>query len=194
MNGKLLKERIEVLHKIIEGTYKDYFNPNTNQGQRGLYETVLGATIWYLPGGGALYSGKISAGALDSLATCPEETKLVEEHSFPRKIGGRFLYEKFRESEGNVTTQQLQDIFVSKLGKFNLVLKSENDGLKKYQRIENMDLGELSFLEFCETNLEAYTYSQAEIELKDFSLEKYRAFTTYKRRLRSGILDEEFIL
>ena len=83
MNGKLLKERIEVLHKIIEGTYKDYFNPNTNQGQRGLYETVLGATIWYLPGGGALYSGKISAGALDSLATCPEETKLVEEHSFP---------------------------------------------------------------------------------------------------------------
>ena len=68
----------EVLHKIVERTYEDYFDPITNKGQRGLFETVLGATIWYLPTGGNLYSGKISVAALNSLATAPEATKLVE--------------------------------------------------------------------------------------------------------------------
>ena len=194
MNNKLLKERIEVLHKIIEGTYEDYFDPSTNQGQRGLFETVLGATIWYLPSGGELYSGKISVAALNSLTTAPEATKLVEEHFFPRKIGGRFLYEKYRDSEGKLSKQQLQDIFVTKLGRYNLVLKSENDGLKKFQRIENMNLGDLSFLDFCETNLEANTYDKAGIELKDFSLEKYKEFKTYKRRLKNGFNDVEFQL
>ena len=153
MNEKLLKERVVVLHSILARTYKDYFNPNTNQGQRGLFETVIGATIWYLPGGGELFSRRISVQALRSLESNPKETKLVEEHSFPRKVGGRFLYEKFRETDGKITMQQLQDFFINKLGKFNLVLKSENDALKKYQKIENMNLGEHSFLEFCETNL-----------------------------------------
>ena len=194
MNEKLLKERIEVLHKIIAGTYEDYFDPTTNQGQRGLFETVLGATIWYLPTGGELYSGKISAAALNSLTTAPEQTKLVEEHFFPRKIGGRFLYEKFKNSQGKLTKEELQDIFVNKLGRYNLVLKSENDGLKKYQRIENMNLGGHSFLEFCETNLEADTYAQAGIELEDFSLEKYKEFKTFKRRLKNGFNDEKFEL
>ena len=194
MNEKLLIERIEVLHNIIERTYEDYFNTNTNQGQKGLFETIIGATIWYLPTGGDLYSGKISVAALNSLATCPKETKLVEEHFFPRKIGGRFLYEKYRDSEGKLSKQQLQDIFVTKLGRYNLVLKSENDGLKKYQRIENMNLGGLSFLEFCETNLEADTYAQAGIELEDFSLEKYKEFKTYKRRVKNGFNDAVFQL
>ena len=63
MNEKLLIERIEVLHNIIERTYEDYFNTNTNQGQKGLFETIIGATIWYLPTGGDLYSGKISVAA-----------------------------------------------------------------------------------------------------------------------------------
>ena len=95
MNEKLLKERVVVLHSILARTYKDYFNPNTNQGQRGLFETVIGATIWYLPGGGELFSRRISVQALRSLESNPKETKLVEEHSFPRKVGGRFFYEKF---------------------------------------------------------------------------------------------------
>ena len=192
MNEKLLKERVEVLHQIVAGTYEDYFNPNTNQGQRGLFETVVGAAIWYLPGGGELFSGKISVEALNSLASSPEETKLVEEHSFPRKVGGRFIYEKFRESDGKITMQQLHDFFVNKLGKFNLVLKSENDALKKYQKIENMNVGVYSFLEFCETNLEAYTYSQAGIELVDFPLEKYKEFKRYKSRLKKGFSDSNF--
>ena len=192
MNEKLLKERVVVLHSILARTYKDYFNPNTNQGQRGLFETVIGATIWYLPGGGELFSRRISVQALRSLESNPKETKLVEEHSFPRKVGGRFLYEKFRETDGKITMQQLQDFYVNKLGKFNLVLKSENDALKKYQKIENMNLGEHSFLEFCETNLEAHTYSQAGIELVDFPLEKYKEFKRYKSRLKKGFSDSNF--
>jgi hypothetical protein len=62
-NYKSLKERVEILHQIVAGTYEDYFNPNTNQGQRGFFETVVGSAIWYLPGGGELFSGKISVEA-----------------------------------------------------------------------------------------------------------------------------------
>ena len=57
-----------------------------------------------------------------------------------------------------------------------------------------MNLGGHSFLEFCETNLEADTYAQAGIELEDFSLEKYKEFKTYKRRLKNGFNDAEFFL
>ena len=194
MNEKLLNERIQVLHTIVKRTFKDYFDTDTNQGQKGLYETVIGATIWYLPGGDELFSGQISIEALNSIKSNPEETKLVEEHSFPRKIGGRFIYEKFKESNGQLSLYALKDLFLNRLGKFNLVLKSENDRLKKYQKIENMDLGNLSFLEFCQTNLEADTYSQADIQLTGFTVEKYKEFKRFKNKANKGIINEPFNL
>ncbi len=86
MNHELLDERILVLHQIIESTSEFYFNSNLNKGQTGLYDTIIGAALWYLPSGVELFSGKISKRALESLENNPMTTKLVEEHSFPRKM------------------------------------------------------------------------------------------------------------
>ena len=47
--------------------------------------------LCYLPSNMELYSVKINKAALDAITENPN-LKLVEEHSFNRKIAGRFLY------------------------------------------------------------------------------------------------------
>lgn len=189
MNIQLLNERAKVLHDILLSTHERYFHESMNQGQRGLYETIIGAGIWYLPSGPELYSGKISAAALESLRVDPAATKLVEEHSFPRKVGGQYLYELFRHHNGNFTEVQLVELFMTKLGKFNLVLKTENDSLKVFQKIENFPIGEEGFLNSI-ANIEAHAYSEAGIELCDFSVDKYKEFKAYKGKLKSKKVDK----
>ena len=184
MNSKLLEERVHVLYSIISSTHDRYFNPEINDGQRGLYETLLGACIWYLPGSDILYSGKISEAALESLKNNPVNTKLVEEHSFPRKVGGKYLYELFKLKNAEFTESDLIELYKAKLGKFNLVLKSENDNLKKWQKFKNTGLSENAFIEKVST-IEEYAYSKAEIKLCDFPIEKYKEFKKFKSKLKS---------
>jgi len=184
MNNKLLKERVLVLHDIISSTQAKYFSPDINEGQRGLYETLLGACIWYLPGGEVLYSGKISESALESLRNDPANTKLVEEHSFPRKLGGKYLYELYRHHKGAFTELDLINIYMNTLGKFNLVLKQENDKLKKWQKFKNTGLSEHDFLNTV-SKIEDIAYSKAEIKMCDFPFDKYTEFKNYKSKLAS---------
>ena len=184
MNNKLLKERVLVLHDIISSTQAKYFSPDINEGQRGLYETLLGAGIWYLPGNDALYSGRISEAALESLRSDPANTKLVEEHSFPRKVGGKYLFELFKQNNDGFTEAYLVDLYKTKLGKYNLVLKTENDKLKKWQKFKNTGLSEHDFLETV-TTIEDIAYSKAEIKMCDFPFEKYKEFKKYKSKLAS---------
>ncbi len=193
MNNKLLNERAKVLHDILYSTHKRYFHDSMNLGQKGLYETIIGAGIWYLPSSAELYSGKISKEALECLKLDPANTKLVEEHSFPRKVGGKYLYELFKHHNGDFTVTQLVDLFKNKLGKFNLVLKSENDRLKVFQKIENFTIGEEGFLKSIE-KIQDYAYSEAGIELCDFSVEKYKEFKSYKGKLRSKKTDKSKII
>ena len=168
MKNNLLEERVMVLHNIISSTHDRYFSADINEGQKGLYETLLGAGIWYLPSNDALYSGKISEAAWESLRSDPANTKLVEEHSFPRKVGGKYLIELYK----------------SKLGKYNLVLKYENDKLKKWQKFKNTGLSEHDFLETV-TTIEDIAYNKAEIKMCDFPFEKYKEFKKYKSKLAS---------
>ena len=149
-----------------------------------MYETILGACIWYLPSSDLLYSGKISEAAWASLKKDPANTKLVEEHSFPRKVGGKYLYELFKFKNTDFTESDLIDLYIAKLGKFNLVLKSENDKLKKWQKFKNTGLSENAFIEKVST-IEEYAYTKAEINLCDFPIEKYKEFKIYKSRLKS---------
>ncbi len=107
MKNNLLEERVMVLHNIISSTHDRYFSADINEGQKGLYETLLGAGIWYLPGNDALYSGRISEAALESLRNDPANTKLVEEHSFPRKVGGKYLFELFKQNPEGFTEEFL---------------------------------------------------------------------------------------
>lgn len=180
MNHELLDERILVLHQIIESTSEFYFNSGLNEGQTGLYDTIIGATLWYLPSGTELFSGKISKRALVSLEKNPLTTKLVEEHSFPRKIGGKYLYELHRVL-GKLTKDDIIEVYKEKLGKFNLVLKEENDALKKYQRLENISFEEGGFLNSV-ANIETDAYMMANIQLVDFHVERYKEFKKIKSK------------
>lgn len=184
MNHELLDERILVLHQIIESTSGFYFNSGLNEGQTGLYDTIIGAALWYLPSGTELFSGKISESALESLENNPLTTKLVEEHSFPRKIGGKYLYELHR-ALGKLTKDDIIEVYKEKLGKFNLVLKEENDALKKYQKLENIPYEEGGFLNSV-SDIELYAYRKANIQLLDFSLERYKEFKKMQSKINNS--------
>jgi len=180
MNHQLLEERAQVIIDLIRTTSETYFHPKTNEGQKGLYETLAGAGLWYLPSGLELYSGFISQEALECVEKIPTETKLVEEHSFPRKVGGRYLYEQYRERGEAFTKEYFLELYKSKLGKYNLVLKKENDKLKKFQKIKKGTSRE-EFLEVIE-NVEKRSYDSAGIGLKSFSPDKYATFKKMKSK------------
>jgi hypothetical protein len=180
MNTKLLNERSIVLYEILKSTVDKYFDSKLNSGQRGLYETSIGAAIWYLPSGITLYTGKISKSAYQSIKRNDSDIKLVEEHFFPRKLGGRYLYELFKANKV-LDVPSLVEIYTTVLGRFNLVLKSENNKLKKWQKVENFN--GFSILDFTDTSkIEEYSYGNAGIELVDFSVNDYAAFKKYRSK------------
>jgi len=180
MNHQLLEERAQVIISLIRNTSSTYFHPETNEGQKGLFETLAGAGLWYLPGGVELFSGYISREALESIKTNPLETKLVEEHSFPRKVGGRYLYEQYREKGESFTKEYFLELYKTKLGKYNLVLKKENDKLKKFQKVKKGTNRE-EFFEMV-NSIETLSYSSAGIHLCEFSSSRYAEFKKSKSK------------
>ncbi len=167
MNQKNLTERASVLAQLVVLTSSLYEKENLSEGQKGLLETIIGAGIWYLPSGVELYSGYISKSALESLRKDPMNTKLVEEHSYPRKLAAASLLKKEVIEEVRKNEGHLRELYTRSFGCFNLVLKSENDRLKKYQKKGVFQSEEQS-------------YREAGIELVPFSPEKYQEFKRYK--------------
>lgn len=132
MNIEVLEKRAEVLAKVVACIADLYHDGNLDEGQKGLLETLLGAGIWYLPSGKELFSGKISKAALEQIAINPN-IKLVEEHGFPRKVAGKSLfYEHLEDLKSDHT--KLYNLYLDKMGRYNLVLKEENNKLKKFQK------------------------------------------------------------
>ena len=132
MNIEVLEKRVEVLAKVVACIAELYHDGNLDEGQKGLLETLLGAGIWYLPSGKELFSGKISKAALEQIAI-NSNIKLVEEHGFPRKVAGKSLfYEHLEDLKMDHT--KLYDLYLEKMGRYNLVLKEENNKLKKFQK------------------------------------------------------------
>jgi len=158
MNHSLLKSKLDVLSKMVVAT-KSVYDAST-EDQKALLQTLAGAAIWYMPSGIELYSGKISTVALAAIELNPN-TKLVEEHSFPRKIAGKLLFENAEKLADD--TNYLTELYLKQFGKYNLVLKIENDRVKKYQKVD-------SFLS------EQDAYERAGIQLVDFSKENYQEY------------------
>jgi hypothetical protein len=132
MNKERLEKRAEVLAKVVVSINDLYRHGNLDEGQRGLLETLIGAGIWYLPSGKELFSGKISRSALEKIQT-NKSIKLVEEHGFPRKVAGKALFNEHIE-DLILDPNRLLDLYLNKMGRYNLVLKEENNLLKKFQR------------------------------------------------------------
>lgn len=162
---KNLEKRALLLSQMILNTADLYHA--SEEGERGLLETLVGAAIWYLPNHAQLFNGKISQAALISLKANPGQTKLVEEHAIPRKVAGRQLYTVYLQELQN-NPEMIIRLYQDSFGRYNLVLKEENDRLKKYQRAE-------VFVN------EGEAYRQAGIELVDFSYQEYQEFKKLKR-------------
>lgn len=174
MKRELLKEKAQVMSEIILATVKIYNSGNLSESQKGLMETLLGAGIWYLPNSKNLYSGKISKKAYESLIKDPINTKLVEEHAYPRKIAGQKLYTEFI-SQVTSDGEGLIKLYSEKFGRYNLVLKDENNSLKKFQK-------KGVFLD------EETAYSQAGIELIPFPMEELMKYKNRSNKSRKNNL------
>lgn len=150
MNFERLEKRAEVLAKVVVCIADLYHDGDLDAGQKGLIETLIGAGIWYLPSGKKLFTGKISKAALEKIITNPK-INLVEEHGFPRKVAGKSLFCDHLE-DLKLDYTKLLNLYLNKMGQYNLVLKEENNKLKKFQKTN-------TFIS------EEEAYKSAEIEL-----------------------------
>jgi len=173
MNKVTLKEKADILAQVVLLTADLYHSELLNEAQKGLLETLLGAGIWYLPSSKLLFSGKISKAAINALETEPTKTKLVEEHGFPRKVAGRSLYvNHLNDLKNNVS--KLEELYINKFGRYNLVLKAENDKLKKFQKVDIFT-----------TEEDAYTKADIElVEIDEKTFNKFPVLFKYKINLQ----------
>ncbi len=74
----------------------------------------------------------ISYEALNRIRLDPS-AKLVEEHGFPRKVAGKKLMSEHLE-QLKKDNRILEELYINQMGRFNLVLKEENNKLKKFQK------------------------------------------------------------
>ncbi|MEY4384538.1 MAG: hypothetical protein RI995_2080 [Bacteroidota bacterium] len=170
MNTKNLNERAELVTKVILATEELYHQGGLTNGQLGLLQTLIGAAIWYLPNDNKmLFTGKVSKALLEALESGKTEVKATEEHYLPRKISAAKLYEKHVADLKNDPENALKALYLEQFGKFNLVLKKENDQLKKHQKIEVFENPETA-------------YAKAGIELVDLTpamVAKHNIFKKY---------------
>jgi len=169
------EKRALVLAQLILSTAEVY--QNAENAEKGLLETLIGAGIWYLPNLPELFNQKISKAALNSLQENPIKTRLVEEHALPRKVAGKLLYTKYLEDLKR-DPHTLGRLYLDFFGRYNLVLKPENDRLRKYQRTAVF-------------TTEEEAYKQAGIELVDFSESDYRE---HKRQVRLASTSADWIV
>ena len=89
---------------------------------------MIGAGIFYLGGGQAMYGDHISEKALKELKDGKELKTLVKDHRYPRKQSAKKLlesdYKKFDE-------KSLLDLYNEEYGLYNYVTKAENGELKE---------------------------------------------------------------
>jgi hypothetical protein len=100
-----------------------------NATQRAVYETIVGAAIFYCPSDKSLqYSGLISQAALEVASN-----KRCQEHMFPRKVSAQRAldtdWSQFKDPVGAFI-----DRFHQEYGRYHLVTKEENSRLRPHQK------------------------------------------------------------
>ena len=119
------KLKFKTLFELLKSS--SLFYKDLDEFQKSYLATVVGAAIFYLPSGKKTFSGYISEEAIKV-----EKNKRVKEHSFPRKIAGKLLLENPPKS-----IEELEELYYTKYGQWNLVTKKENNDLRKFQKINN---------------------------------------------------------
>lgn len=106
--------------------------------QIDLLETLIGASIWYLPTlPKELWTGTISIGAIESCSPTSGNgpVRLSQEHVVPRKIAACRLLAHPRRDDAEFP-EIVEQMFFDELGKFRYVTTSENKRLVAHQRKE----------------------------------------------------------
>ena len=107
----------------------------SNDYEKAFIETILGATIFYLPTNKDSFSGMISENA----SKVDKELR-VKEHQYPRKISSKELFTNPPKS-----VEELKEMYYNRYGVWNWVTKTENSSLRKYQKDGKFKLPEKSY-------------------------------------------------
>lgn len=96
----------------------------SNDYEKAFIETILGATIFYLPTNKDSFSGMISENA-----SKVDKKLRVKEHQYPRKISSKELFINPPKS-----VEELKEIYYNTYGVWNWVTKTENTSLREHQK------------------------------------------------------------
>lgn len=136
MNEKLIREKCEVLTKMIISLAEIYHHQETTPVQKKLIETTIGAAIWYLPHPEEFWTGYISESAIELCKEIREKKGLSKEHEIPRKRAAIELLttelQAIKEDKN-----KLFELFVKKYSQYNYVTSLENKRLVKAQKEVN---------------------------------------------------------
>jgi hypothetical protein len=168
-NSIKLENECKILEQVVISLASIYNDENSLPEQKSLLETIIGAAIWYLPIDKKLYSGKISMRALEAVKNGLPISSLTKEHTFPRKLAGKSLLQSEYAAFKN-GTKKLIDLYKTKYGIYNYVLKKENKELVSFQK-------ETHFID------PADAYSKAKIELGEVSYGELMSFSKKQYRL-----------
>jgi hypothetical protein len=114
--------KFKTLYEIILNSKQQWLD--SNDYGKSCIETIVGAGIYYLPITKKSYTGFISENGKNE-----DRTKLVKEHEYPRKISAKKLFE-----DTPSTLEDFIELYYTKYGLWNLVTKSENNALRKFQK------------------------------------------------------------
>ena len=130
-----LLERAEVVARTVISQQPFYASAACTDNQRQLLETMVGAALWYLPQADDLWTGCLSAAALQALAAAakPKSVKLTKDHHYPRKVAAAELF-AIQWRELGDPAQEVCNRYLQVYGRFNYVLPEENKRLVKYQK------------------------------------------------------------
>jgi hypothetical protein len=164
MNISKLKNRCEVLRRMLISLKDLYPNHGVSSDQKKFMETMFGAGIFYLPNSLENWTGKISEECLKQIRLDKKYTP-TKEHQYPRKIAATHLLNNIDKIENGEL--DLVDFYLNNCGKYNFVTRVENTRLKKHQKSEVFKDPETS-------------YVKAKINLVEISKEEYK-------KLKKGI-------
>ncbi len=171
---KKILEKAEVIARTVMSQQPFYHSKDCNEHHRQLYETMIGAAIWYLPQGKELWTGEISIAALRKLSETQTISSLTKDHNYPRKVAASELF-KVDWSKISIPHQEVLTRYRNKYGLYNYVLPSENKKLVKYQK------GHMF-------TSPAASYQQAAIPLRTLSYDKLNLIRKGDRQLAESII------
>ena len=132
-SGGKIQDKAEVIARTVMSQQPFYKSIDCNENHRQLLETMVGASIWYLPQGKELWTGEISVEAIKKLSETKLLSSLTKDHNYPRKVAASELF-NVDWSQIAVPHEEVLNRYRTKYGLYNYVLPAENKRLVQFQK------------------------------------------------------------